>query len=117
MLRFVAVGGTNTLVSTAAFYALALVLPTTIAFTLVFVAGVTFVVVVTPGYVFGVRASPGRRLLLGLWYLATYAVGIGMISLLERTVGAPRVVVVVGTVVVTAPLNFAGGWLLVGRRS
>ena len=116
MLRFIVVGGTNTLVSGTALYALAAVLPTRIAFTLVYLAGLVFTVIVTPRFVFGVRASPRRRLLLALWYLAAYFVGVGTIALLENVAHAPRVVVVVGTVMVTAPLSFLGGRLLVARR-
>ena len=109
-------GGANTLVSTVLFYLLSLVLPTMLAFTLVVAAGLTFVAIVTPGYVFGATPTKRRRLLLALWYFTTYLVGLGMISLLEGVADAPRIVVVVGTVAVTAPLNFTGGLLLVGRR-
>jgi putative flippase GtrA len=116
VLRFVVVGGTNTLATGVAFYLLALVLPARIAFTLVYVAGLTFSVLITPRYVFGVRSSHARRLLLALWYFGTYLVGIGVISLLKDVVDARRIVVVVGTVMVTAPLGFLGGRLLVGGR-
>jgi putative flippase GtrA len=115
LLRFVVVGGTNTLATGVAFYLLAVVLPARIAFTLVYVAGLTFSVLVTPRYVFGARSSHARRLLLALWYFGTYLVGIGVISLLTGPFDAPRPVVVVGTIAVTAPLSFVGARLLVGR--
>ena len=51
--------------------------------------------------------------MLALWYVGTYLVGIGVISLLESVVSAPRVAVVLGTVAVTAPLGFIGARLLV----
>jgi hypothetical protein len=92
------------------------VLPTRLAFTIVYAAGLAFVVAVTPGYVFGRRSSWRRRLLLALWYLGTYGVGIGVIALLASVLSAPRVVVVLGTVMVTAPLSFVGARLIVGRR-
>ena len=98
------------------FFLLSLVLPTMVAFTLVVAAGLTFVAVVTPGYVFGAAPTKRRRLALAGWYLTTYLVGLGMIALLESVVDAPRIVVVVGTVAVTAPLNFLGGLVLVGGR-
>lgn len=112
MLRFILVGGANTLGTTVAFYALSTVLPTRIAFTVVYLGGLAFVVVVTPGYVFGSRSSWDRRLLLALWYLGTYAVGLGVISLLTSALSAPRAVVVLGTVTITAPLGFVGARLL-----
>jgi hypothetical protein len=116
VLRFILMGGANTVTTAIAFYALAIVLPTKIAFTLVYLAGLAFVVVATPRYVFGSRSSWRRRLLLALWYLGTYAVGVGVISLLKGAVSAPRFVVVLGTVAVTAPLSFVGATLIVGRR-
>ncbi len=113
MLRFLVVGGMNTITTAAAFYGLATILPARIAFTIVYAAGLGFVVVVTPGYVFGSRASWSRRFLLAVWYLGTYGVGIGVITLLSAAVAAPRIVVVLGTVMVTAPLSFIGARLLV----
>jgi hypothetical protein len=90
------------------------VLPAAVAFTLTYMAGLSFVVATTPRYVFGSRSSWAPRFLLALWYVATYAVGIGIIWLLESA-SASRAVVVLGTVAVTAPLGFLGGRLLVGR--
>jgi putative flippase GtrA len=116
VLRFTLVGGANTVGTTAAFYGLATVLPARIAFTIVYAAGLAFVVAVTPRYVFGSRSSWGRRLLLALWYVGTYGVGIGVITLLTSALSAPRAVVVVGTVMVTAPLSFVGARLLLGGR-
>jgi hypothetical protein len=49
--------------------------------------------------------------------VATYGVGIGVIALLASVLSAPRLVVVLGTVMVTAPLSFIGARLLVGGRS
>jgi putative flippase GtrA len=115
LLRFGAVGGANTLVTSAAFYLLALELPATAAFTLVFAGGLTFVTAMTPGYVFGTSPSAGRRAALAGWYAATWLAGVGTIALLEGALDAPRAAVVLGTVAVTAPLNFLGGLLLVGR--
>lgn len=111
--RFGLLGGTNTAVTAAAFYALALVVPTRVAFTVVYVAGLLFVMLTTPRFVFGTRATWRKRLLLGLWYVGTYLVGIAVISLLGTALDAPRIVVVVGTVCVTAPLSFLGARVLV----
>lgn len=117
ILRFVLVGGTNTAVTTVAFYLLALAIPARFAFTLVYLAGLAFVTAVTPQVVFGARFSPKRRLMLALWYLATYLVGLGMVSLLAGVLAAPRIVVVLGTVAVTAPLSFVGARLLAQSQS
>jgi putative flippase GtrA len=116
VLRFIVVGGTNTALTTTAFYLLATVLPTRIAFTAVYLTGLAFVIVVTPRYVFGSSTSRKRRFLLALWYLGTYGVGNGMISLLTSESSASRGLVVIGTVMVTTPLSFVGAKLLVGRH-
>ncbi len=115
VLRFVLVGGMNTVVTTAAFYLLALAIPARVAFTVVYLAGLVFVTAVTPQLVFGARSSPRRRVMLALWYLGTYLVGLGMVSLLAGALSAPRIAVVLGTVAVTAPLSFVGARLLLVR--
>ncbi len=112
IVRFLLVGGANTAVTTAAFYLLALVISARVAFTAVYLAGLAFVTAVTPQLVFGARATRRRRLLLALWYVATYLVGLGMVSLLSGALSAPRIAVVLGTVAVTAPLGFLGARLL-----
>lgn len=115
LLRFGALGGVNTAVTTAAFYLLTLVLPARLAFTIVYVAGIALVVLTTPRFVFRSATSWPRRLVLAGWYVAVYVVGLGVVSLLSW-LDAPRIVVVIGTVCVTAPLSFLGARLLVGGR-
>src|SRR5262245_31580605 len=115
VLRFAAVGGANTVATSAAFYALTFVLQPAVAFTLVVAGGLAFVAAVMPGYVFGTSPPRGRRALLVCWYATTWLAGLGVIALFTAA-GVPRAAVVIGTVCVTAPLNFLGGQLLVGRR-
>ena len=115
LLRFGALGGVNTAVTAAAFYLLALVLPAGVAFTIVYAAGIVFVALTTPRYVFRSAASWPRRLALAGWYVAVYVVGLGVVWLLTL-LDAPRLVVVIGTVCVTAPLSFLGARLVVSSR-
>ena len=115
LLRFLVVGGVNTAVTTILFYGLALVVPPRVAFTIVYVGGLALVTVATPRYVFRVRARPSRLGLLALWYVGIYVVGLAVVSTLDSIVES-RAVIVLGTVLVTAPLGFAGARLLVGRR-
>jgi putative flippase GtrA len=116
LLRFGALGGANTAVTTVAFYLLALVLPAGVAFTIVYAAGIAFVALTTPRFVFRSAASWWRRLALAGWYVAVYLVGLGVVSILDSVLDAPRIVVVLGTVAVTAPLSFLGARLLVADR-
>ncbi|HEY4620924.1 MAG TPA: hypothetical protein VIG93_04425 [Gaiellaceae bacterium] len=113
-LRFLVVGGVNTAVTTVLFYGLALVVPPRVAFTLVYVGGLAFVTMATPKYVFRVRARASRLALLAVWYVGIYLVGLAVVSGLDA-ISDSRAVIVLGTVLVTAPLGFAGGRLLVGR--
>jgi putative flippase GtrA len=115
VLRFGALGGVNTALTTAAFYLLAWVLPAEAAFTLVYAGGIVFVALTTPRFVFRSAASWSRRLALAGWYVAVYVVGLGVVSLLDSVLDASRIVVVLGTVAVTAPLSFLGARLLFVR--
>ncbi len=74
-----------------------------------------FVALTTPRFVFRSTASWSRRLALAGWYVAVYLVGLGVVSLLDSVLDAPRIVVVLGTVAVTAPLSFLGARLLFVR--
>ena len=51
VVRFGILGGTNTAVTTVAFYLLSFVLPAQAAFTIVYAAGLVFVTLTTPRYV------------------------------------------------------------------
>jgi putative flippase GtrA len=113
LLRFGVLGGINTAITAAAFYLLALVLPATVAFTLVYAAGIAFVALTTPRFVFRSAAPWPRRLALAAWYVVVYIVGLLVVTILESGLDASRVVVVLGTVLVTAPLGFVGARLLV----
>jgi putative flippase GtrA len=115
LLRFGALGGLNTALTAAAFYLLTLALPARLAFTIVYAAGIAFVALTAPRYVFRSAASWSRRLALAGWYLGVYVVGLGVVSLLTW-LDAPRLVVVIGTVCVTAPLSFLGARWLVSSR-
>ena len=114
-VRFGLLGGANTLVTTVAFYLLAFVLPARAAFTIVYAGGLLFVTLTTPRLVFGARSSWARRALLAAWYVGVYVVGLGVVSLLTW-IDAPQIVVVLGTVCVTAPLSFLGARLLIAER-
>jgi len=109
------VGGTNTLCTAVAFYVLAGFVPKRIAFTLAYFAGLAFVVVATPRLVFRSSSGVGRRLLLAAWYVSVYLVGLAVIPVLKQRSDA-RLVVVVGTLLVTAPLGFVGARLLLRER-
>jgi len=101
------------MITSAAFYGLSFVVRPSVAFTLVYAAGLIFVTLTTPKFVFRTRASHGTKAALISWYLGVYVCGLVAIRVLTHALDAPRALVVVGTLVVTTPLNFAGArWLL-----
>jgi putative flippase GtrA len=117
ILRFLVVGALNTLLTTVAFYLLSLVMPASLAFTLVYAGALCYLVVATPRYVFGERIGAGRTAALAGWYVVVYLVGLGVIRLLEHVAALDRVWVTLGTVAVTSPLSFIGARLLVRQSA
>lgn len=114
--RFLVLGGANTAATTAAFYGLSFLVRPSIAFTLVYATGLIFVTVTTPRFVFGTRASHRRKAALITWYLGVYLCGLAVIRVLTHDLSAPRGLVVLGTLLVTTPLNFVGARWLVGSQ-
>jgi putative flippase GtrA len=115
VLRFLLVGGGNTVVTTLLFYALSFVMDPALAFALVYVLGIVFVTVVTPRFVFRSRPPRQRRAALAAWYVVVLICGLAITRVLDRTLDLPHVLVVLGTVSVTAPMGFLGARAIVGR--
>lgn len=114
--RFLVLGGANTAVTSLAFYGLSFIVPASVAFTIVYAVGLTFVTLTTPRYVFRTSASHRRKLALVSWYVGVYFCGLLAIHVLTDALSAPRVLVVLGTVAITTPLNFLGARRLVGSQ-
>ena len=108
LVRFLAVGGTNTLVTGGIFLALSSAVAPAVAYTAAFVIGVAFAVVVTPRFVFSERAPHHRRALYGAWNLLVYLVGLGVVYVVHDVLGLDRWVIVAVTVPTTAILGFLG---------
>lgn len=113
-LRFVVAGGLNTAVTGVALSLLARVIDPRLAYTIVFGLGVALAVAMAGGFVFGVRMTPRLAALYVLMYLTVYLIGLGAVTLAVRE-GLPDSWSGL-VVLVTAPLTFVGGrLLLVGR--
>lgn len=111
--RFVVAGGLNTLVTGVALTVLAQLIDPRVAYTVVFVAGVAFAVAMAGGFVFGVRMTRRLASLYVLMYLAVYLVGLAVVAVAVRA-GLPESWSGL-VVLVTAPLTFVGGRLLLTR--
>jgi putative flippase GtrA len=113
-MRFLLVGGSNTLVTLALFVALQHWLPASVAYTVVFALGLVYTTAMTATVVFGSRLTWRTGGAFIGWYLLVYAVGLGAVHVLEALWDPSSLVTAVVTVAVTAPLNFLGGRLLFG---
>ena len=117
VLRFLVVGGSNTAVTLVLFALLARVMPPWLAYTVVFALGLAYTTILTGRFVFGADNNRRSSALFVGWYLAVYAVGLGVVQTLQAVgVDSPDLTALL-TVIVTAPLNFLGGRWIFGDRS
>lgn len=107
IVRFLVVGGTNTLATGLLVVLLSLIVPGWVAFTLAFALGICFSVALTGRWVFSSRASLSQALLYAAAYIGIYLCGLLVISVIHSW-GAPPAANV-ATIVVTAPLSFLAG--------
>jgi putative flippase GtrA len=112
LLRFLVVGGSNTLVTLGLFVLLQRWLSPAVAYTVVFALGLAYTTAMTATVVFGSRLTWGRGAAFAGWYLLVYAVGLGVVQLMNALWEPSSIVTAVATVAVTAPLNFLGGRML-----
>jgi hypothetical protein len=115
-LRFLLLGAANTAATSVGFYVLARWLGPAAAFTIVYAAGLAFVTLTTPRLVFGREAGAGQKAALAAWYVGVYICGLLVVRLLHDGLHASRITIVLGTLAVTAPLNFVGARLLIARH-
>jgi putative flippase GtrA len=115
ILRFLAVGGFNTLATGGIFLALSSVTAPALAYTVAFLVGIAFAVVVTPRLVFRTRASRSQGIGYMVWYLAIYAFGLGLVYLFHDQLHLDNMLVAAGTFVATAGLSFLGARFLFER--
>lgn len=116
LLRFAAVGGTNTAITLALFVLLQRWLDPAVAYTIVFAVGLAYTTAVTAAVVFGSRLTWRTGALFVVGYLAVYCVGLLAVQVLTTYWDPSALVTAVVTVVVTAPLNFLVGRLLFDDR-
>jgi putative flippase GtrA len=115
-VRFLLVGGSNTLVTLALFVLLQRWLSPAAAYTVVFVLGLGYTTAMTATVVFGARLTWRTAAAFVGWYLLVYGVGLLVVQLLQTFWEPSSLVTAVVTVGVTAPLNFVGGRLLFAVR-
>lgn len=113
--RFVVAGGLNTLVTGAALSLLARVIDPRVAYTLVFLAGIALAVRLAGGFVFGVPLDRRAAVSYALVYVTAFLVGLAVVTL-AISAGMPHSWSGL-VVLVTAPLTFVCGRVLLTRRA
>lgn len=109
VLRFLIVGGANTLATYAIFILLGLFMQAWIAYTIAFAAGLAWVVLGSSRFVFKGEHGATRVVLFAAWYLLIYAVGRVIIYFVAPTDFVELLVSSLVVLVVTTPLTFIGG--------
>jgi putative flippase GtrA len=116
-VRFLVVGGLNTLATYAVFIVLGLFMPAWIAYTIAFAAGIAWVVLGSSKFVYKGDHSARRLAVFAGWYIVIYAIGRVIIHLLSPVGFVDLAIASVLVLVVTTPLNFIGGRFIFAPRT
>jgi len=111
---FLAVGAVNTILSLLLYEALILVMPYWLAYTLGFAAGIAFALFANAALVFVRPVTVVIAVAYVLFYLVSYAAGLGIVVLLVEVLRVPAGLAPLGAVAVMTPINFIGNRLLLG---
>jgi putative flippase GtrA len=114
-VRFVLVGGANTLVTAVLFLGLAQLVAAPLAYVAAYCTGIVLAGLVIPTVVFRQPASLGVSRRVALGYLVVLLLGAVLVWVLEHWL--PSTAVVVVTLAVTVPANFVVARFLSNRRT
>lgn len=112
--RFLVVGGTNTLMTTAILIGLSYVMPGWLAYTISFALGLAYSTIFAARWIFARHGSPRRAALYALCYLAIFGVGLAVIAGV-RALGWPTYTNAL-SIFITAPLGFVAGRIVFHQR-
>jgi putative flippase GtrA len=112
---FLAVGAVNTVLSLLLYEALILVLPYWLAYTICFPAGIAFLLFANASLVFGRAVTAVSSASFVLFYLTSYAAGLGVIVALVEVIGIPPKFAPLLAITIMAPINFVGSRFVLGR--
>ncbi|MFI2754631.1 GtrA family protein [Cellulomonas sp. P22] len=112
-MRFGLAGGANTLVTGVLLSLLSLVIAPGLAYSIVFALGIVFSTFMAGRFVYRVRMARAQLVQYVALYIAVYVVGLGALAVAVDQGMSPAYSGLV--VLVTAPLTFLGGLLIVRR--
>ncbi len=109
VVRYLIVGGTNTLITYAIFIGLGLIIPPPIAYSIAFAAGLVWAVVGSAKFVFKTSRRAWTLLVFCAWYLLVFGLGQLIIHLLAPKGFVALALTSLAVLLVTTPLTFIGG--------
>jgi putative flippase GtrA len=115
-LRFLFVGGINTIATYGIFIGLGLLIPAWIAYSIAFALGLVWVVLGSSRFVFRSATSVKQIALFSAWYLLVYGVGRIVVHFLEPKGFLDLAITSFAVLVATTPLSFLGGRLIFARE-
>jgi putative flippase GtrA len=113
VIRFLIVGGSNTIVTAGIVVLLSLWIPGWMAFTIAFCLGLAYSVLLTGRWVFKAESNVGSSLKFASAYVVIYLIGVAGIAVLGA-LSAPSWANG-ATVFLTAPLSFLAGRFIFSR--
>jgi len=113
IFRFLLVGGTNTLITSAIVVVLSFVMPGTLAFTIAFALGIVYSLLLTGRWVFKSQLTAGRSATYVGAYAAIYLCGLAFVWAVGAAGGPPWLNG--ASVLLTAPLSFVAGRFIFPR--
>jgi len=114
-VRFLLVGGINTIVTYAVFVILGLLLPAWVAFTIAFAIGLVIVALGSSRIVFRSQLRLGRIAAFTAWYIVAYAIGQLVVALVSPHGVLELLITSAAIVAVTTPLSYLVGRFIFGR--
>lgn len=112
--RFLVVGATNTLVTTAILVALSYLMPGWLAYTISFALGLAYSTIFAARWVFTRHGSNRRAAVYALCYLAIFAIGLTVVAGI-RALEWPAYANAL-SIFITAPLGFVAGRIVFHQR-
>ncbi|WGD38063.1 GtrA family protein [Lysinibacter sp. HNR] len=112
IIRFIIVGGSNTLVTYAIFIGLGIIIAPWAAYTIAFIIGLAWVTFGSSRIVFRAKAQLRQMTLFAVWYLFIFGIGQLIIRIIEPQGFIELAMTSLTVLLFTTPLTFIGGKFL-----
>jgi putative flippase GtrA len=116
-LRFIVIGGVNTVLSYGIYVATNLIVPYIAAYTISMIAGILISYILNARFVYRTSLSLSRAVAYPLVYLVQYLVGVGTLYLLVQMLGVSKYLAPFLVVIVTIPITFVLSRFIIKGRT